>query len=134
LIYGQQWNITSALPPTPMILPLKIIEAAKKGGWLPEKHRERVHYRTGGKNPRGKNHSTSGSITTHEIICDPNFWVALGNKLDQDFEDMHSAQGIFVSFDRWPWQENAHRLFQLLLSKDEEGVQLFWAGILADKK
>lgn len=141
------------------MIPKEILAKSKEGGWKPEKYRERIHYRTGGKQTRGYTLSTSASITPHEIALDPTFWQSLGKALGWDKEPMdingkcehcgvdvnyqpsfssgcnhaHYPEACSVcSKNKHEWKKIPHRFYDLVLNGSS--TEEFWSQLLSSKE
>lgn len=57
----------------------QFIEKAIEGGWYPkERHWENISLRTGDTKPRSLTKTVTASITSYQILLDPEAWKAVG--------------------------------------------------------
>ena len=65
------------------------------------------------------------------LICDPNFWECLRRAMG--WTDWIRYSDGSREPDPDSWKSNAHRLYDLILTKNHEGIAAFWEA-LRDKK
>lgn len=117
------------------ILPPEIIALAVKGGYILPETYEILH------DDKGKMGYDSpysidfervfNNVPITVIICDPDFWFAIGRmkgwRTDHVPELVGSAKKFSMPEQFW----KAQVFFDLILKKDQEGIARFWGEILS---
>lgn len=114
------------------MIPKEIIEKAIEGGWQDGQALDPSRVDVLGVGYIRIYHWDSSEFNGYEwqeLALDPTFWQALGNSLDIAFEEKCAARGDFVSFEKWNWKLNAHRFYDLILTK--QPIEAFWSDLFS---